>query len=149
MERRNVYTESMQLVPSGHKYDLLKPAIPPCEVGTLTVTILLLAGSGSLVVTTFPPTEVPVIWKVCPPEVATVVSAPAPNKVNKQKITTNTVNPIISLLLIHFDNQHSDAGDQHLKHNIRVNNYRLYMVNGVSLVNTCIMICSDKLCPLI
>ncbi|TNN47968.1 hypothetical protein EYF80_041830 [Liparis tanakae] len=41
-----------------------KPAVPPCEVGTLTVTILLLAGRGSLVVTTFPPTEVPVIWKV-------------------------------------------------------------------------------------
>lgn len=55
---------------------LVRPAVPPCEVGTLTVTILLLAGSGSLVVTTFPPTEVPVIWKVCPPDVATLVSAP-------------------------------------------------------------------------
>ena len=64
--------------------DLLKSALPPCEVGTLTVTILLLAGSGSLVVTTFPPTEVPVIWKVCPPDVATVVSVPAPKKANKQ-----------------------------------------------------------------
>lgn len=63
--------------------DSLKPAVPPCEVGTLTVTILLLAGSGSLVVTTFPPTEVPVIWKVCPPDVATVVSVPAPNKLKK------------------------------------------------------------------
>lgn len=85
--------------------DLLKSAVPPCEVGTLTVTILLLAGSGSLVVTTFPLTEVPVMWKVCPPDVATVVSVPAPNKANKQTITTNTVttiNPTISLLLINF-----------------------------------------------
>lgn len=62
-----------------------KAAIPPCEVGTLTVTILLLAGNGSLVVTTFPPTEVPVIWKVCPLDVATVVSVPATHKANKQR----------------------------------------------------------------
>lgn len=65
------------------RFDLLKPAVPPWEVGTLTVTILLLAGSGSLVVTTFPPTEVPVIWKVCPLDVATVVSVPAPNEANR------------------------------------------------------------------
>lgn len=71
--------------------DLFKPAVPPCEVGTLTVTILLLAGSGSLVVTTFPPTEVPVIWKVCPLDVATVVSVPVPNKANTQNITTNII----------------------------------------------------------
>lgn len=64
-----------------------KVAIPPCELGTLTVTILLLAGSGSLVVTTFPPTEVPVIWNVCPLDVATVVSVPATHKANKQNIT--------------------------------------------------------------
>lgn len=75
--------------------DLLKPAVPPCEVGTLTVTILLLAGSGSFVVTTFPPTEVPVIWKVCPPDVATVVSVPAPNNANKTIITTNTITTVL------------------------------------------------------
>ena len=50
--------------------------IPPCVVGTLTVTILLLAGSGSLAVRTLPPTVVPVIWKVCPPAVDTVVTVP-------------------------------------------------------------------------
>ena len=64
-----------------------KVAKPACEVGTLTVTILLLAGNGSLVVTTFPPTEVPVIWNVCPLDVATVVSVPA---IQKRKITANT-----------------------------------------------------------
>lgn len=47
-----------------------------------TVTILLLAGSGSLVVTTFPPTEVPVICKVCPLDVATVVSVSATPNTN-------------------------------------------------------------------
>lgn len=55
----------------------LKAAIPPCEVGTLTVTILLLAGTESLVVTTFPLTDVPVIWKVCPLDDVMVVSEPA------------------------------------------------------------------------
>lgn len=54
----------------------VKAAIPPCEVGTLTVTILLLAGTESLVVTTFPPTDVPVIWKVCPLDDVMVVSEP-------------------------------------------------------------------------
>lgn len=63
----------------------LKAAIPPCDVGTLTVTILLLAGNGSLVVTTFPPTEVPVIWKVCPLDVATVDSVPATHKKQTKK----------------------------------------------------------------
>lgn len=58
-------------------------AVPACDVGTFTVTILLFAGSGSLVVTTFPPTEVPVIWKVCPLAVDTVVSVPGdPNTDN-------------------------------------------------------------------
>lgn len=55
----------------------LTAAVPPCEVGTLTVTILLLAGTDSLVVTTFPPTDVPVIWKVCPLDDVMVVSEPA------------------------------------------------------------------------
>lgn len=62
--------------------------IPPCEVGMFTVTILLLAGSGSLVVTTFPPTEVPVIWKVCPLDVATVVSAPATPDTQTHKVNS-------------------------------------------------------------
>lgn len=48
------------------------------------MTILLLAGIDSLVVTTFPPTDVPVIWKVCPLDVAAVVSVPAA-RINKEK----------------------------------------------------------------
>lgn len=63
----------------------LKAAIPPCEVGTLTVTILLLAGTDSLVVTTFPPTDVPVIWKVCPLDDVMVVSEPATTKSKDDK----------------------------------------------------------------
>lgn len=67
----------------------LKAAIPPCEVGTLTVTILLLAGTESLVVTTFPPTDVPVIWKVCPLDDVMVVSEPATRQ--NVKMTRNLV----------------------------------------------------------
>lgn len=96
----NVYTECnlccIVSIQTLMRCDSLKTAVPPCEVGTLTVTILLLAGRGSLVVTTFPPTEVPVICKVCPPDVATVVSVPAPNEAKKQKPNTVTfLNSII------------------------------------------------------
>lgn len=64
-----------------------------------TVTILLLAGSGSLVVTTFPPTEVPVIWKVCPLDVATVVSAPATPETQTHKgISTGSGASSLSLM---------------------------------------------------
>lgn len=47
-------------------------------VGTFKVTILLLAGSGSLAVMTLPAMEtgVPVIWNVCPDVVGTVVTVP-------------------------------------------------------------------------
>ena len=52
--------------------------VPPSVVGTFKVTILLLAGSGSLAVMTLPAMEtgVPVIWNVCPDVVATVVTVP-------------------------------------------------------------------------
>lgn len=47
------------------------------------MTILLLAGTESLVVTTFPLTDVPVIWKVCPLDDVMVVSEPAAIRVIK------------------------------------------------------------------
>lgn len=60
---------------------LIDSTLPPWVVGTLTVRILLFAGSGSLAVITFPVmvTGLPVIWNVWPavaivvPVVATVL----------------------------------------------------------------------------
>ena len=51
-------------------------SIPPCVVGMLTVTILLLAGMGSLAVMTWPAmvTGLAEIWNVCP-EVVTMLLA--------------------------------------------------------------------------
>lgn len=45
-----------------------RPALPPCVVGTFTVTILLLAGRGSLAVMTLPviKPDAAAIWNVCP-----------------------------------------------------------------------------------
>lgn len=45
-------------------------AVPPGALGTASVTILLLVGSGSLAAMTFPATELE-IWNICPDGVET------------------------------------------------------------------------------
>jgi hypothetical protein len=56
----------------------------------LTVTILLLAGSGSLAVSTLPPMDVPVIWKVCPADVATVPGEATGKYANEAPLESQT-----------------------------------------------------------
>lgn len=72
---------------------LARSSIPPCVVGMLTVTILLLAGMGSLAVMTWPAmvTGLAEIWNVCPEVVTMLLGTVAREQVEAARHTPPAV----------------------------------------------------------
>lgn len=83
----------------------------------MTVTILLLAGSGSLAVSTLPPMDVPVIWKVCPADVATVPGEATGKYANEAPLESQTTTAVKQAQLLTLTNRFSLLGvDSYTNH---------------------------------